>query len=67
MTVRNQIPGSTIQKSAEYKGQFIFLIAPEDPDEFPIFVSVNRNTNELIDFLPWEEENPEEIQSLFQS
>lgn len=65
--VNSKIPGSKIQKSAEYRGQFIFLIAPADPDEFPIFVSVNRNTQELTDFSPWDEENPSEIERLFTS
>lgn len=65
--VNAQIPGSKIQKSVEYRGQFIFLIAPSDPDEFPVFVSVDRTTQELTDFSPWEEEDPSEIERLFTS
>jgi hypothetical protein len=63
--IKSNLPGSTIQKSAEYQGQFLFLVVPSDPDEFPIFFSVNRQTKAFRDFSPFDDGNPAEIEKLF--
>lgn len=65
--VKNNLPGSTIKKSAAYKNLFLFLMQPVDPSEFPVFFSVNQETKAFSDFSPWDDANPADIEKLFLS
>jgi hypothetical protein len=61
--ITKNLPGSQIQKTAEYGDKFLFLV--DLPDEFPVFFSVNRKTKEFSDFSPWADADPAEIERLF--
>lgn len=63
--IKKNLPGSEIKKYISYGGDFIFLVQPPDPDEFPVFFSVNQSTGAFRDFSPFDVEDPVEFQRLF--
>ena len=62
--LKQAVPGVTIQKQVEYNGKFVFLVQPPDSDEPPVLFSVDKSSEEVMDLVPWQVEDPLKLQDL---
>lgn len=61
-------PSGEIQKVADYKGKYIFMIFTNDPYEghFDPFYSVDKETGKFSDYSLFEDGDPNKIVKLFE-